>query len=80
VATRILYRSITYQAYPQKDDKKTSLNILHRLADDHIIRVYVRSFTVAGSSRRIFEPEDYAKKLGIITSLISMLPNLHTFK
>jgi len=79
VATRFIYRSVTYRAYPETDDKETDLNLLHRLLDDRILRGYVGSFTVHGSSRRLFEPEDYAKKLEPIIRLIPMLPQLQTF-
>lgn len=79
VATRFLYRSVTYRAYPDTDSKKTDFDLLQRLLGDRILRSYVRSFTVAGSSRRLFEPEDYVKKVEPIVGLVSMLPQLQTF-
>jgi hypothetical protein len=80
VATRLIYRSVTYWVYPDRADKEIDLNLLHRLLDDHILRSHVCSFTVDGSSKWSFKPEDYAKKLDPIVRLVSVLPRLQTFK
>ena len=80
MATRLIYRSVTYWVYPDRDAKETDLNLLHRLLDDQIMRSYVRSFTVDGSSKWSFKPDDYAKKLDPVIRLVSMLPHLQIFK
>jgi hypothetical protein len=79
VATPFIYRSVTYRAYPHKDDKVTDLDLLYRLLYDHTLRGHVRSLTVKGSSRWSFKPEDYSLKLSPIIRLVSILPRLQTF-